>query len=67
MEVGGARLVRDHELTASVMASHIREMCSSEEIRGEMRRQSRTLGRKDAARKVVDLAVSMLRARGKNV
>ncbi len=67
VEVGGARLVRDHELTASVMASHIREMCGSEELRGDMRRLSRTHGRKDAAQRVVDLAVSMLRARGKNV
>lgn len=67
VEAGGARLVRDHDLTAGVMASHIRELCGSEELRGDMRRQSRTLGRKDAAQRVVDLAVSILRARGNNV
>jgi UDP-N-acetylglucosamine--N-acetylmuramyl-(pentapeptide) pyrophosphoryl-undecaprenol N-acetylglucosamine transferase len=67
VEVGGARLLREHELTAEVMAGHLRELYSSEELRGEMRRHSRTHGRGDAAARVVDLAVSIMRARGANV
>jgi len=67
VEVGGARLLKERELTADVMASHIRELYGSEELRGEMRRQSRTLGRTDAASRVVDLAVSIMRTRGVNV
>jgi len=67
VEVGGARLLREHELTPEVMAGHLRELYTSEELRGEMRRKSRTLGRKDAAARVVDLAVSIMRSRGINV
>jgi len=67
VEVGGARILRESELTADVLAGHIRELYGSEELRGEMRRKSRTLGRKDAAARVVDLAVSIMRGRGVNV
>lgn len=67
VEIGGARLVRDHELTPEVLSGHILEMFSSEEVRGDMRRNSRSLGRMDAARKVVDLAVSIMRGKGSHV
>lgn len=67
VEVGGAKLLRERELTPAVMAENLRDLYGSEELRGEMRRHSRTLGRKDAASRVVDLAVSIMRTRGGNV
>lgn len=67
VEVGGARLLREHDLTPEVLAGNIRELHASEELRGEMRRQSRTVGKRDAAAKVVDLAASVMRTRGADV
>ena len=67
VEAGGARLIREQDLTPELLAANIKELYLSEELRGDMRRQSRTLGRKDAAARVVDLAVSILRGKGINV
>jgi UDP-N-acetylglucosamine--N-acetylmuramyl-(pentapeptide) pyrophosphoryl-undecaprenol N-acetylglucosamine transferase len=63
LEAGGCRMVLDHELSGEILASHIRDLCSSEEKRAEMRIRSRALGRPDAGRKVMDLAISCMHAR----
>jgi UDP-N-acetylglucosamine:LPS N-acetylglucosamine transferase len=57
-------MIPDHELSGELLAGHIKELSMSEEKRMEMRVQSRALGRPDAARKVVDIAVSLVKAKG---
>lgn len=67
LDVGGCRMVEEHELDGSSLSRVIRELYGSEEIRGKMRVQARTIGRADAAQRVVDLAESLVRARSRNV
>lgn len=64
LEIGACRLIRDNELSGELLAGHIKELSQSEEKRAAMRVQSRALGRPDAARKVVDIAVSLAKAKG---
>jgi UDP-N-acetylglucosamine--N-acetylmuramyl-(pentapeptide) pyrophosphoryl-undecaprenol N-acetylglucosamine transferase len=64
LEIGACRMIPDHELSGELLAGHIKELSMSEEKRMEMRVQSRALGRPDAARKVVDIAVSLVKAKG---
>jgi UDP-N-acetylglucosamine--N-acetylmuramyl-(pentapeptide) pyrophosphoryl-undecaprenol N-acetylglucosamine transferase len=61
-EMGGCWVLQDRELTSELLAGHIRDLIGSREAREEMRRQSRALGRPDAAQKVVDLAMSLARS-----
>ncbi|GAB4387574.1 MAG: undecaprenyldiphospho-muramoylpentapeptide beta-N-acetylglucosaminyltransferase [Thermodesulfovibrionales bacterium] len=65
LEAGAAAMILDHELGGEALASHVRELAGSEEKRAAMRRQSRSLGKPDAARRVVDLAMSCANARRK--
>jgi UDP-N-acetylglucosamine--N-acetylmuramyl-(pentapeptide) pyrophosphoryl-undecaprenol N-acetylglucosamine transferase len=66
-EIGGCRMVRDHELEGRVLAEHLRELCTSEELRAEMRTQCRALGRPDAAQRLVDVVLNMVKSRGSHV
>lgn len=66
-ETGAARMFTEKALTGEILAENIRELCSSEEARAEMARQARALGRPDAAKKVVDIAESLVRSRKNNV
>lgn len=66
-EMGGCMMLADHELKGDVLAAQIKTLVNSEELRQEMRRHSRALGRPDAAQKVVDMAMSLVRARMGNV
>lgn len=63
LEIGGCRVVKDIELNGMVLASNIMDLCRSEELRSEMRRQCRALGRPDAAQRVADLALSLVHTR----
>jgi UDP-N-acetylglucosamine--N-acetylmuramyl-(pentapeptide) pyrophosphoryl-undecaprenol N-acetylglucosamine transferase len=67
LEIGGCRVVRDNELTGRVLAMNLRDLCTSEDLRSEMRRQSRALGRPDAAQRVTDLALSLVNTRSSHV
>ncbi|MFC1769843.1 undecaprenyldiphospho-muramoylpentapeptide beta-N-acetylglucosaminyltransferase, partial [Nitrospirota bacterium] len=66
-EAGGCILVRDSDLDGIKLAKMLKEFYSSEEKRGVMRRQSRTLGRVDAAQRVADLAQTLMRVRMRHV
>ncbi len=70
LEIGGCRMLLDRELNGANgggLAAHIKELAGSETLRGEMRRQSRALGRPDAAQKVADLVTNLARLRTRNV
>lgn len=67
VEAGAARMLREKEITAEILAGNIKELCASKEARAEMARQSSALGRPDAARKVVDIALSLAKSRRGNV
>ncbi len=60
-EAGACVHIPDNELEGGVLAAEIKKLYSSEELRGDMRRAARGLGRVDAAQKVVDLAVSLVK------
>jgi UDP-N-acetylglucosamine--N-acetylmuramyl-(pentapeptide) pyrophosphoryl-undecaprenol N-acetylglucosamine transferase len=62
VEMGAARMLYDHKLTGEVLAENIRELVGSDALRAEMQKQSKALGRPDAARKVVDLALSLVKS-----
>jgi len=67
LESGAAKMITEGELTGEKLAAMIKELCASEEARNEMAAQARALGRPDAAKKVVDIAMSMVKARGSHV
>jgi UDP-N-acetylglucosamine--N-acetylmuramyl-(pentapeptide) pyrophosphoryl-undecaprenol N-acetylglucosamine transferase len=66
-ETGAAMVFAEQEITGEMLSWHLKELCASEETRAEMAKQSRALGRPDAVRKVVDIAMSLVRTRGRIV
>lgn len=70
LEMGGCRVLEDRDLNGAkggVLVRHIKELVASENLRAEMRKHARALGRPDAAQKVVDIAMSLAKARTGNV
>ncbi|MFA4830417.1 MAG: undecaprenyldiphospho-muramoylpentapeptide beta-N-acetylglucosaminyltransferase [Thermodesulfovibrionales bacterium] len=63
LEMKAARMILDHELRGDILAENIRELYANEELRSEMEKQSRTVGRPDAAQRVVDIAMSLVKNR----
>jgi len=63
LELKAARMILDHELTGEVLAENIRELYENSDLRQEMERQSRSVGRPDAAQKIVDVAISLIKNR----
>jgi UDP-N-acetylglucosamine--N-acetylmuramyl-(pentapeptide) pyrophosphoryl-undecaprenol N-acetylglucosamine transferase len=59
LDAGGCRMLEDKGLSGETLAAEIIRLVESEEIREEMRKDSRALGRPDAARKAVDIAMSL--------
>jgi len=60
-EMGAVKVVLDHELDGEVLAKHIRDLYRDAGMRAEMQRSSRSLGKPDAAKKVVDVVMSLLK------
>lgn len=60
-EMKAARMILDHELRGEVLAANIRELYVNKELRYEMEKHSRSVGRPDAAQKIVDIAMSLIR------
>jgi len=65
---GACRVLKDNSLNGAVLADAIREIYSSKELREQMQKNSKAIGRPDAAQRVVDIAVSLanLRNRGRH-
>jgi UDP-N-acetylglucosamine--N-acetylmuramyl-(pentapeptide) pyrophosphoryl-undecaprenol N-acetylglucosamine transferase len=60
-EMGAARVIPDHELDSEILAKGIRDLYESVETRREMERASRSLGKPEAAQKVVEIVMSLIR------
>jgi UDP-N-acetylglucosamine--N-acetylmuramyl-(pentapeptide) pyrophosphoryl-undecaprenol N-acetylglucosamine transferase len=60
-EIKAAKMILDHQLKGEVLAQSIRELFTDEDLRTEMERNSRSVGRPDAAQKIVDIAKSLAR------
>jgi UDP-N-acetylglucosamine--N-acetylmuramyl-(pentapeptide) pyrophosphoryl-undecaprenol N-acetylglucosamine transferase len=60
-EMGAVRVILDQELDGETLAKNIRDLYRDAGMRSEMQRSSRTLGKPDAAQKVVDILLSLLK------
>ncbi|HAM51817.1 MAG TPA: undecaprenyldiphospho-muramoylpentapeptide beta-N-acetylglucosaminyltransferase [Nitrospiraceae bacterium] len=60
-EMGAVRVILDHELDGETLAKNIRELYTDVRVRFEMQRSSRSLGRPDAAEKIVDILISLVK------
>ncbi len=58
-EMGAARVIPDHELDSETLARNIKDLFGNAGVRSEMQRTSRSLGRPDAAQKVVEIVLSL--------
>ncbi len=59
--MGAARIILDRELTGQRLAFEIKELYLNNDLRADMARAASAFGRLDAAEKIVDLAMSLLR------
>jgi UDP-N-acetylglucosamine--N-acetylmuramyl-(pentapeptide) pyrophosphoryl-undecaprenol N-acetylglucosamine transferase len=60
-EMGAARVILDHELDSETLARNIKDLFNNAGIRSEMQRSSRSLGRPDAAQKIVEIVMSLIK------
>ncbi len=60
LEMKAARMILDHEMRGELLAENIRELYASKELRLEMEKHSRAVGRPDAAQRIVDIAMSLI-------
>jgi UDP-N-acetylglucosamine--N-acetylmuramyl-(pentapeptide) pyrophosphoryl-undecaprenol N-acetylglucosamine transferase len=60
-EMGAARVILDDELDSETLAKGIRDLYESAGTRYEMQRSSRSLGKPDAAQRVVDIVMSLIK------
>jgi UDP-N-acetylglucosamine--N-acetylmuramyl-(pentapeptide) pyrophosphoryl-undecaprenol N-acetylglucosamine transferase len=61
LEMGAAKMILNRELKGEALAERIRELFKNENMRREMQRISRSVGRPDACAKVVDIALSYIK------
>ncbi|MBF0507142.1 MAG: undecaprenyldiphospho-muramoylpentapeptide beta-N-acetylglucosaminyltransferase [Nitrospirae bacterium] len=64
-DMGAAKIVMDNKLSGEVLADTIRDLYADEHGRREMQNASAVFGRIDAAEKVVDIALSLIKKNGK--
>jgi UDP-N-acetylglucosamine--N-acetylmuramyl-(pentapeptide) pyrophosphoryl-undecaprenol N-acetylglucosamine transferase len=60
-EMGAARVILEHELDSETLARNIRDLFDNAGTRAEMQRSSRSLGRPDAAQKIVEIVMSLIK------
>lgn len=60
-DMGAARLILEKDLNGEKLASSIRELYENKEMRIEMQKAALAFGRTDAAEKIVDLAMSLIK------
>jgi UDP-N-acetylglucosamine--N-acetylmuramyl-(pentapeptide) pyrophosphoryl-undecaprenol N-acetylglucosamine transferase len=60
-EMGAARVILDHELDPETLARNIKELFDNAGMRAEMQRSSRSLGRPDAAQKIVEIVLTLIK------
>ena len=60
-DMGAAKVILDRHLTGEVAARAIRELYDHPEKRREMQKASKAFGRSDAAEKIVDLSMGLMR------
>ncbi len=61
LEMKAARMILDHNARGEVLAENIRELYANRELRCEMEKQSRAVGRPDAAQRIIDIAISLVK------
>lgn len=61
LEMKAARMILDHDLKGELLAENIRELYANKELRFEMEKYSRAVGRPDAAQRIVDIAMSLIK------
>jgi len=61
LEMKAAKMLLDHELKGERLAENIRELYANKELRLEMEKQSRAVGRPDAAQRIIDIAMSLIK------
>lgn len=64
-KAGACLLIRDSELTGQNLADAVVKIYSSSEMQAEMRAQSSAMGRPEAAQKIADIALSLVKFSGK--
>lgn len=62
-EMGAARTIPDNELDGETLGRQIRDLYDNNSIRLEMQRASKSLGKADAAQRVSDIALSLIKNR----
>lgn len=61
-DMGAARVIPDRQLSGEALSSVIRTLYADEKARKEMQKASSAFGRGDAAERVADIAVSLVKA-----
>ncbi|HWR57476.1 MAG TPA: undecaprenyldiphospho-muramoylpentapeptide beta-N-acetylglucosaminyltransferase [Thermodesulfovibrionales bacterium] len=60
-EIGAARVILDHELDSETLSRNIRDLYEKTELRSEMQRSSKSLGKPEAAQRVMEIVMSLVR------
>lgn len=61
VDMGAAKMILDREMKGEILAEMIRNLYENEKLRAEMQNNSKSVGRPDAAEKIVDIAMSLLK------